>query len=504
MPITDANGATISPLGGWRILSDSTARKTINLTAAPRAVRKISIEDTVGDASSNNITINANGSELIDGSSSLTISTDNQRVVLESTGTGWTVVSTAVSGLNTDDSLNLTCDSLEMRGAFSLPTVDGSAGQVLKTDGNGTLSWQNDATGSGGGGDASIVQTLNTITGATGDVTHNCTNSHVFYHSSISANFTPNFTEITISNGETTEATLILDQGATGYRPTALKVNSTGSTLHWEGSAAPTASTNAVDMVEMRILKQSNAFTTIAKYSKHEVEIAAPGAGITIPSDALVFLDASDANSYGGSGATWTDLSDEGNDATIYGSPTYNGTDKLFEMAGGDYMSLGSGFADFSSGATFFFIADFGTADRNWERIFDFSVGGASNHAINVGRSSTSTNLNLQVYSPAGYSVNNWYQVNSNQISNSTLACYAITIDGTNAKYYKNGTLADTQSFVYLPSNTTRTQNYIGRSRAGTNEDLTGKMAVFAIFSRDLTASEISDLFDAYDAIYSF
>ncbi len=96
MAITDNNGDTISPLGGWRILSNSTARKTINLDPAPAAGRKIAIVDAVGDAGSNNITINANGSEKIDGASSLTISTNSQRKVLESNGSGWTVISTTV------------------------------------------------------------------------------------------------------------------------------------------------------------------------------------------------------------------------------------------------------------------------------------------------------------------------------------------------------------------------------------------------------------------------
>jgi hypothetical protein len=272
MPITDANGDTIAPLGGWRILSDSTARKTINLTAAPRAVRKISIEDTVGDAASNNITINANGDELIDGNASLTISTNYQRVVLESTGNGWTVIDTAVAGMNTNDSLDVICDSFEMRNAFSLPTTDGTAGQVLTTDGNGNLSWQNDASGSGGDGAVQLVEDLNVITGATGDTTHDCTNSHVFYHSSIAANFCADFTELTISNNETTKATLILDQGTTGYIPSSVKVNGTGSTIHWEGEAQPTPASSSVDKVEMRIMRMSDTYTTVAEYTRHEHE----------------------------------------------------------------------------------------------------------------------------------------------------------------------------------------------------------------------------------------
>jgi hypothetical protein len=96
MAITDANGDTINPDGGWRILANSTARKTINLGTAPDSGIIWTVTDTVGDAGSNNITINATGGQLIDGASSSTISTNNGRVSLKSTGSGWTVLSNSV------------------------------------------------------------------------------------------------------------------------------------------------------------------------------------------------------------------------------------------------------------------------------------------------------------------------------------------------------------------------------------------------------------------------
>ena len=96
MAITDANGDAISPTGGWRILSNSTATKTINLGTAPDSGVVWTITDTVGDAGSNNITINATGGQTIGGSASLTISTNNGRVSLKSNGSGWTVLSNSV------------------------------------------------------------------------------------------------------------------------------------------------------------------------------------------------------------------------------------------------------------------------------------------------------------------------------------------------------------------------------------------------------------------------
>ena len=376
--------------------------------------------------------------------------------------------------------------------AYTFPISDGSSEQVIKTNGNGILSWADQS------GGLTTVQTLNTIANATGDVVHNCTNSNIFYHSSIAANFTPNFTQLGMENNQTTDVALILSQGGTGYLPEAFKVNSTSSTLFWEGTSMPTASANKTDTVNLRVIRMSDTYSTFAKFS-NTIQITV-SSGVTIPSNALLFLDASDVNSYAGSGTNWVDLSGQGNNATMFGTPTYNSTDKLFDMDGGDYMTVPSGFADFSNGATFFFVADFGTG-QNWERLLDFSVNGATNHAFNVGRHQTSTGLSLQYYTVAENNSNQ--NINSNQISNSTLVSYCITTDGTNAKVYKNGSLAQTISFPYTPSNTTRTQNYIARSRAGTNEDLRGKLAVAGIFNRDLSASEITTLHNAYATIYS-
>ena len=394
---------------------------------------------------------------------------------------------TVLMELNSDGTLTL--------GAITFPKTDGTSGQVLKTDGNGALTWQNDSAGT------TVVQTLNAITAATGDVTHDCTNSNIFHHSSISGDFTPNFTELNLQNNQTTDGSLILTQGGTGYLPTAFKVDSTGSAIYWEGTAMPTASTNGTDTIDLKITKVSDNYSVFARFST-TVYVAAPVGAASIPNNALLFLDASDSDSYGGSGTTWTDLSSEGNDATITGGPTYNSTDKVFEMSGGDYMTVPSGFADFSNGMTFMWIGDLDTS-QHWERVFDFSVGGATNHAFNVGRQGSTANPNVQVYSPAGQSVGSWYNVTTNTININELGFFAITLDGTNAKFYKNGSLEATVSYPYLPSNTTRTLNYIGRSRAGSQQDLVGTLGVVGIFNRDLSASEISDLHDHYDGIYS-
>jgi hypothetical protein len=48
-------------------------------------------------------------------------------------------------------------------GAYTLPSVDGANGQVLKTNGSGVVTWQTDETGAGGSG----ITSLNTLTATT-------------------------------------------------------------------------------------------------------------------------------------------------------------------------------------------------------------------------------------------------------------------------------------------------------------------------------------------------
>lgn len=54
-------------------------------------------------------------------------------------------------------------------------------------------------------------------TSATGVVTHDCSETTLFRHSSISANFTANLTNLGLSSGYAGGVTLLLVQGSTGY-----------------------------------------------------------------------------------------------------------------------------------------------------------------------------------------------------------------------------------------------------------------------------------------------
>jgi hypothetical protein len=95
---------------------------------------------------------------------------------------------------------------------------------------------------------------------ATGTVTHNCFSGHIFYHSSPDANWTVNLINFGVLENFATTITLIIDQGGTGYYPSALQIAGVPQTINWQGNATPTPSTNRQDVVTFSILAVSGGY----------------------------------------------------------------------------------------------------------------------------------------------------------------------------------------------------------------------------------------------------
>jgi len=112
-----------------------------------------------------------------------------------------------------------------------------------------------------------VQETLNTKTGATGVVTHDWATGAVFYHSSMSANFTVNFTNLPTIADKAYGVTLVLNQGGTGYYPSAVQVNGGAATLRWANNTAPTASTNKVDMVSFTLVYTGSTWYVLGQFT---------------------------------------------------------------------------------------------------------------------------------------------------------------------------------------------------------------------------------------------
>lgn len=112
-----------------------------------------------------------------------------------------------------------------------------------------------------------ITETLNTKTGATGTVEHDFSTGAIWYHSSISSDFTANFTNVPTTDNKTISLALILVQGATGRMSTLVEIDGAPVTVRWFNTATPTGTANKVDIVNFTLIRAGAAWTVVGNVS---------------------------------------------------------------------------------------------------------------------------------------------------------------------------------------------------------------------------------------------
>jgi len=113
------------------------------------------------------------------------------------------------------------------------------------------------------------TELLNTKTSATGTVTHDFSTGAIWYHSSISANFTANFTNVPITADRAISVVLILVQGATPYIPNAVQIDGAVQTINWSGATAPTGNASQIDTVSFTFIRISDSWTVIGSLTSY-------------------------------------------------------------------------------------------------------------------------------------------------------------------------------------------------------------------------------------------
>jgi hypothetical protein len=167
--------------------------------------------------------------------------------------------------------------------ASEADSVVGAINGIVKADGAGNISAAvaetdyitasgsvtlTNKTISGGVFDTMLIsqgvqEAYDAKTAATGVVVHDCDNGHIFSHSSISANFTANITNLNCDTGYATTITLVLNQGGTAYMPTAVQIAGVAQTINWEGGSAPSGTNSGIDVVSFSILNASGTYTVL-------------------------------------------------------------------------------------------------------------------------------------------------------------------------------------------------------------------------------------------------
>lgn len=109
---------------------------------------------------------------------------------------------------------------------------------------------------------------LNTKTNATGVVAHDWSTGAIFYHTSPSANFTCNITNLPTVANRAYVVTLIIVQGASNaYYANALQVGGTGVTIKWPNASSPTPTVSRVEVQSFTLTYVGGSWTALGQFT---------------------------------------------------------------------------------------------------------------------------------------------------------------------------------------------------------------------------------------------
>ena len=212
-----------------------------------------------------------------------------------------------------------------------------------------------------------------------------------------------------------------------------------------------------------------------------------PGFVPPIVTDGLVVhLDAGNSNSYPGSGTTWYDLSGNGNDATLYNTPTHNASTNggifSFNNSQSEYAIIPGNYSTTTS--TVIAFARYTNTSSNGRVISANNNWLMGWHANNIDK----------------YYAEGWVSSTSGSTGTTDWICYAATgnYSADQWELYKNGT-----SIVGPNANGSQGPNTINLARSGQyGEYADCEIGVVLVYNRILTASEVTQNFDALKGRY--
>jgi hypothetical protein len=205
----------------------------------------------------------------------------------------------------------------------------------------------------------------------------------------------------------------------------------------------------------------------------------------------LINLNAANAESYNGSGTTWTDLSGNNRNGTIVGSPSWDG--QSFDITSDStYISLDSyshGIEDF----TYSILVKFDAFDT-YDTLFENGAFADCGPLFRV-QSRTS----IAVYTESGLSgtftwnpsINNWYNV-------------VYRRSGSTNSLFVNGVLTGPEFTNQTNISLANANMWLMRSQHSGNQFTNGKIGQFALYTRALNKSEIESNYNYLSSIFTF
>jgi hypothetical protein len=106
-------------------------------------------------------------------------------------------------------------------------------------------------------------------TGATGTVEHDFNTGAVFYHTSPTGNFTPNFTNVPTTDNRTINCVVVIEQGAIAYGPSSVSIGGANYTPLVVGAGSLSYNANQTDIVSFTFIRTGGAWKVLASVNTY-------------------------------------------------------------------------------------------------------------------------------------------------------------------------------------------------------------------------------------------
>ena len=104
-----------------------------------------------------------------------------------------------------------------------------------------------------------------TFNGQGGVTDHNVMLGHLFYHTGVTGDLTPNFTNFDLTAEDATNITIIIQQGNTAYEIPAIQIGGAAQTIVWQNNSAPTGTANGTDSFSFTILNDGGTYVVLGQ-----------------------------------------------------------------------------------------------------------------------------------------------------------------------------------------------------------------------------------------------
>ena len=222
-----------------------------------------------------------------------------------------------------------------------------------------------------------------------------------------------------------------------------------------------------------------------------------------VTSGLLLYLNATDGNSYPGTGTTWTDLSGNAYNGTLLNSPTFSNSyvsNFAFNYSNNYVTTTGMESYSYTSGITICVWHKNGGGTGAYRGVVTNGISGdrIGGFEFRYGRENYAggTNNGTSLY----FNITNSSDVTTGIITNAPLSqwhFYSGTYDNTTLKTYLDGALFTSSAHSSGGQLKTKTGSTIIGVSPGSAEYLDGNLSIVMIYNRPLTSTEIIQNYQA-------